>query len=115
MRPPKVPVIHEGKYNHIDLHRFYQRIYKNLRKNISFGNDGVTPDNIDGAWARILNSGPANTDFAVLHNLNRVPVAYDIKGKSLPTIVYTGATPWTKTNIYLRSSLANVELLIFVH
>lgn len=116
MRPPKVPVKTEkGNYNEIELHRFYQRLYKNLRRNISFGNDGATPDNIDGAWARVLDSGAANVDFPVIHNLKRVPVAYDVKGMSGAAIVYTGVTPWTNTKIYLRCNLAHIELLLFIH
>lgn len=56
----------------------------------------------------------ANTEFSVSHNLGRVPSQVELlvaegQGHNHVTI-RPSATPWTKTLIYLESSIATVTL-----
>lgn len=71
--------------------------------------------NMNGQWANVTASG-ANVEFAVPHNLNRIPSHYTYNADRA-TIVYqlpdTG-TAWTTTNIYLKSSVASAKLRIFI-
>ena len=56
----------------------------------------------------------ANTEFSVSHNLGRIPSQVELlvaeaQGVNHVTIRPSG-TAWTKTNIYLHSSVATVTL-----
>src|ERR1700732_2804493 len=73
---------------------------------ISFGN-GTSSDNISGNWASVPDTGLANTDFTVTHNLGRIPVGYLTMIASIATDIYTGSVLATKTTITLRSSDAH--------
>src|SRR5512146_1230763 len=71
--------------------------------------------NINGWWWQGTSPGTANTDFAVPHKLGRVPTGYDVKKINAPSHVYTGATSWTSTVIYLRTDQPSVTLTLFIH
>src|SRR5215469_16124357 len=72
--------------------------------NISFG-DGTKIDNINGTWISVTTPGSANTDFAVSHNLNRLPVGYLPMSKSAACDVYTGSVAATNTALTLRATV----------
>jgi hypothetical protein len=80
---------------------------------ISFG-DGVHTDNISGVWASVPDTGLANTDFVVTHNLGRIPVGYLTMTASIATDIYTGSVAATKTQITLRSSASHASILLFI-
>lgn len=103
-----------------DLSRFarmLQTLWQNLafvlKGQISFG-DGTHVDNISGAWASVPNTGAANTDFTITHNLGRIPVGYLTMTASIATDIYTGSVAATKTQITLRSSAANANITLFI-
>jgi hypothetical protein len=97
--------------------RMLQNLWQNLafvvNGQIGFG-DGTHPDNINGVWASVADTGNANTDFTVVHNLQRVPVGYLVMTASIATDVYTGSVAATKTNLTLRSSAAHAALSLFI-
>lgn len=96
--------------------RFAEDLYKLTNRNISFGRNVNSEDqNIDGKMVQVSNTGPATTDFAVVHNLNRVPMFYDIKSKSAAGDIYKGTTPWTKTTAYFQSTTADLNVIFFIH
>lgn len=80
---------------------------------ISFG-DGVKTDNISGVWASVADTGVANTDFTITHNLGRIPVGYLTMTASKATDIYTGSVASTTTQITLRSSAANAAVSLFI-
>lgn len=72
--------------------------------------------NMNGQWANVTAPGVANTEFAIPHNLNRVPSFYfynsDVAAK-LYQLPNTG-TAWTSTNIYVKCDTASAKLRVFV-
>lgn len=96
---------------------FIEDLYKLINgRNISFGRNVNSGDqNIEGRMVEIANTGAANTQFTVNHNLGYVPSFYDVKYMSLATNIYDGGTAWTDTQIFLKSSTANVRIRIFIH
>lgn len=100
-----------------NIRRYDEDLYKLINgRKISFGQQVNSGDqNIDGQMVEIADTGLANTQFSVVHNLGRVPLFYDIKYMSLATSVFDSGTTWTTTQIFLKSSTAHVKLRIFVH
>jgi hypothetical protein len=95
---------------------FADKLYQLFSRNISFGHGVDTGDqNIDGKMVNVPNIGPATTDFAVVHNLGRVPLFYDIKSKNAAGDIYKGTTPWTTTTAYFQSTVANLNVTFFIH
>jgi hypothetical protein len=97
--------------------------YKALRGNISFGKQGfnkqsvnlnLVTDNIDGNFDVISDTGLADTQFTVTHNLNRQPIGYFVIRQSKAGSFYDSGTAWTTTQIFLKCSGANVAATIFV-
>lgn len=85
--------------------------------NISFGDtsDNLAPSqNIEGWYASVTSPGVANTEFAVPHQLGRVPIGFLVFSKSNTGVVYKGATAWTSSNIYLKDSGISDVLLLFI-
>lgn len=95
------------------LRRIYERLARVVNGQISFG-DGVNADNIDGVWASATTPGVANTDFVITHNLGRVPVGYIPVTKSATTDIYTGSVAATATQLTLKSTGTNVDVVFFI-
>ena len=96
--------------------RVWEDVYKLTNRNISFGTQVNGQDqNIAGAMVEIANTGAANTQFTVTHNLGRVPLFYDVKYLNVAGTIYDSGTVWTATSIYLKCSIANAKLRVFVH
>jgi len=58
----------------------------------------------------------ANTEFAVTHNLNRVPTGFHVvrTGMSGLSLIDSG-TAWTKTQIFLKSNQANPVAVLQIY
>lgn len=95
------------------LRSVYQNLADLINGHIGFG-DGTKADNIDGSWINVVAPVGANTDFAVNHNLNRLPVGYLVMEKDRACDVYTGSVVATKTALTLRASVASAVLRLFV-
>lgn len=95
------------------LRRIYERLARVVNGQISFG-DGINADNIDGVWVSVTTPGVANTDFTITHNLSRVPVGYLPVTKSAATDIYTGSVAATATQLTLRATGTNVDVLFFI-
>jgi hypothetical protein len=92
-------------------------MYKALRGRISYGGltqNGLQTDNIDGAYGTTSNSGAANTEFVVTHNLNRVPVGFHVIRQNGAGSFYDSGTTWTATQIFLKCSAANLSATFFI-
>jgi len=98
-------------------------VYKALRGNISYGHQGfnknnitlgLVTDNIDGNFDAVSDTGVADTQFIVTHNLNRVPIGFHVVRQSLAGSFYDSGTAWTDTQIFLKCSTANVAATFFV-
>lgn len=87
-----------------------------LSGNISFGVDNLDQSkNVLGFHAiGIVTPVAPNTDFAVPYVLPFLPTRYWIVSISANANIYTGVTPWTSTEIFLRCSVASVTLSLFI-
>src|SRR6267143_3274144 len=95
------------------LRSVYQNLVKVINGNLGFG-DGTLADNVDGAWINVVAPVAPNTDFTVIHNLNRLPVGYWPMQKDRACDVYTGGVAATKTQLTLRATVASAVLRLFV-
>jgi hypothetical protein len=95
------------------LRKLYEQLVRIVNGQLSFGN-GTTPDNMAGAWAAVADTGLANTDFTITHNLLRVPVGFIVMNQTLAGVIYKGSVAWTDTQITLRCSVAHDNILIFI-
>jgi len=83
--------------------------------NVSFGvtNDNKSADrNIDCSKASGVSAG-ANVEFAVTHTLGRIPLTFfghtDNGG-----VLYKSSTAWTKTQIFLKSTVGAANYQVFI-
>ena len=120
-RPPQ--------YDHLEspiflgLNRTYN-IAKAVNGGLDFGDSsqvnttaGTTyTGNMNGQWANVAAPATPNTEFAIPHNLNRIPSFYFYNTDIAATVYQlpnTG-TAWTTTNIYVKCSVASANLRIFI-
>ncbi len=100
----------------LNLKRWHEDLFKIFNRNISFGQSIDGQDqNIDGRMVDIPTTGVINTQFVVTHNLGRIPLFYDVKYTNLACSVYDSGTQWTKTQIFLKCSIANAHIRLFIH
>jgi|SRR5579864_4835708 len=73
--------------------------------------------NMKGQWVNVTAPAVANTEFSIPHSLGYVPSHLPVINKDRACDVYqlpnTG-TPWTATHIFVKCSVANAVLRIFV-
>jgi hypothetical protein len=93
--------------------RVWQLLAQVINGNVSFGN-GTASDNVSGVWATAADTGLANTDFTITHNLGRIPVGYLIMTSNIATDIYTGSVAATTTQITLRSSASHAAITLFI-
>lgn len=113
MKPLRRPMLMTptGIYNAI---RNHGRV---LHQQVSFGAlPGTNKEfdrNIQCSKAAGTTPGVANTEFAVNHSLNRVPVTFfghtDNGG-----VIYKSTTPWTKTQIFLKCTTASANFGVVI-
>ena len=74
--------------------------------------------NLFAVEVTVANTGTADTDFAVAHNLGTTEIFYipKINGTTLAasTTFYRGTTPWTTNIAYLRSKVASLNVTFLV-
>jgi hypothetical protein len=85
--------------------------------NISFG---TTTSNTDEemnmqCW-KSTGTSPAgpNTEFAVSHNLGRIPIGFMVASTNKAGHLYKSTTAWTATNIYLKADVASLAYTIVI-
>lgn len=86
--------------------------------NISFGEVTDNKDlsqNIEGWYATATSPGVADTEFAVPHQLGRIPIGFFVLTRTKGGVVYKSlVTPWSTNNIYLKDSSVTDVLLLFI-
>ena len=97
----------------------YQQVLDRLHDIVNGGIDlgGVgNPGNVGNTHISLNVVVGANTQFAVTHNLNRVPTGFHVvrTGMSGLSLIDSGTT-WTKTQMFLKSNLANPVAVIQVY
>lgn len=62
----------------------------------------------------VANTGNANTEFSVDHNLNRTPTGFILTKSDKACSIYDSGTSWTTSTIYLKCNVANAAITITV-
>lgn len=114
------PISYEKENNHA---QFFIDTAKQINGGLQIGTivdptvdpSGISPVNIQGKWAKATTPAGANTEFAVTHNLNYIPLGYDVKRIDKAAIIYDGTTAWTITQIFLKCNVATVAVTLFIH
>ena len=102
-----------------EMFRFHQDTEKTINGGISFGMPvaGIANvgQNIDGVWLVVADTGNANTEFSVIHNLNRIPVGFDVKRINASANIFDSGTSPTKTKMFFKCNVAHVAVTLFIH
>lgn len=71
--------------------------------------------NMGGQWRNVVTPG-ANVEFAIPHDLGRVPsfYLYNLEKNGVVYQLPDTGTAWTTTNIYVKCSVATSKLRIFI-
>jgi len=72
--------------------------------------------NMNGQWKNVTAPVSPNTEFAIPHNLNRIPSHYFViadRAAHVYQFANTG-TAWTTNNIYVKCDTASANLRLFI-
>lgn len=91
-------------------------LFSCLQGRVRFGaaTSGNRGENIDGQWYTVSDTGTINTEFSFTHNLGTVPTGYLITKINKAGAIYESGTTWTSTTIYLKCSVANATVTLFL-
>jgi hypothetical protein len=111
MKPLRRPLAMtpQGQYN---MMRNHGRV---LAQQVSFGATTSNKEfdrNIQCSKATGTTPGVAGTQFAVNHNLGRIPVTFF--GDTTAGVLNRGGTAWTKTQIFLTCTAATAAFVIVI-
>lgn len=94
-----------------DLKRFSKQILSDIFDTVNGGLEFKS-----NIWSDIQDVVfvSANAETQVPHSLQKVPTGYVLVGSNVAATLYNGASTWTKTHIYLKSSaVVSARVLIF--
>lgn len=78
------------------------------------GGDGEFGENMSGQFQVVADSGTANTEFSVSHNLGVIPIGFLVTLINKGGVVYTSGTTWTTSTVYFKCTTANTALTVFL-
>jgi len=85
-----------------------------MNQGISYG-DGVRSLHMAGVFAKIADSGLANTPFTVNHTLGRIPIGFHVMRKTSAGEIFDSGVAWTNKTISIVSPTAHVlNILLFI-
>lgn len=73
------------------------------------------PGNTDTAHVNVAAPAGANTEFAVTHNLNRIPVGYRVAARNNAGNVYNSTTAWTVSQIFLKCDTSGTQFTLEIY
>ena len=95
-----------------DLEKALDKFFSELRAIL---NNGIRPgDNLDAQTVSVTTHATPDTEIAVAHTLKRVPTGYIVLGRDKAGLIYTGATAFSASSIYLKSNVASVTATILI-
>lgn len=95
------------------LRKLYEQAARIINGQLSFG-PGTGFDNIAGTWANVADTGAADTNFSITHNLGYIPNGWILMNQSIAGVLYKGSVAWTKTTISLKCNVAHDNVTIFI-
>ena len=115
-------VIRDGKVTEevaLVLSTRLRDLVRKVNRRISFGDgvDGYRAGNLDAQYVDVATTpGVADTEFTVVHGLQRVPVGYIVVRKDKACDVYDSSIgSWTDSLMFLKCTVATatVKLIVF--
>lgn len=116
MKPVR-PIYDKSNSNH---ERVQDRVHEILNGNIDLGaisgliGGTESPGNINAKHVQVV-SGLANVDFAVVHNLNRIPTGFAVVNKDQQADIWRGNAAWNTNSIFLRSNAPTVTMTLLIY
>lgn len=95
------------------LRKLYEQLARIVNGQISFG-PGTGFDNIAGVWASVADTGLADTNFSITHNLGYIPSGWILMNQSIAGVLYKGSVAWTTTTMSLKCNVAHDNVAIFI-
>lgn len=71
-------------------------------------------DNMDAAVVSFTSSATPDTEEAIAHTLGRIPTYFQVGDINKAGIVYRGPTTFTKTHVYLKTSVASAAVKVIL-
>ncbi|MBI4397041.1 MAG: hypothetical protein HY548_08105 [Elusimicrobia bacterium] len=96
----------------LDLMKALNELNLNLE---SILNGGIRfQDNVDCKTISFTSSGTPDAENTVTHALGKIPTGFIVANLDKAAIVYSSASAWTASNIYLKVNAASVAVKIIV-
>lgn len=98
------------------LDRNLNKVFQCLQGRVRFGDatDGERGENISGEWQIVADTGAIDTEFSIIHTLGVAPVGFLVVKINKGGVIYDSGTAWTSTTIYLKASVANATVSLFL-
>lgn len=71
-------------------------------------------DNFDCAFVSFTSNAAPDTEDTVAHDLGRVPAYFAVVSLNKGAVVYKGPTAFTKTNVYVKTSVASTDVILML-
>lgn len=98
--------------NELETTRALQELMTNLKTIL---NGGILfSDNFDMDMTEFTADAVADAENTIAHGLGKIPSGYIVYYQDAAGSLYDSGTSWTSTNIYLKSSVADVTYKILV-
>lgn len=88
----------------------------NGRVSMGDGTDNSRAGNLDAAYSQETLTPGANVEFPLKHNLERVPIGFDVIQRDKAAIVYDSRKgSWTASTMFLKCSVAATTIRLRVY
>lgn len=120
MKPQTTDRVKQSQY---DIYRVLDHTAKVLSGNIWFGEIAksssttatiAAKDNLDGVLCAVVTPNVADTEFNILHSLNRIPTGFLTCYLDKAAIIYDSGTAWTAAKIFLKCNAVSASVKVFV-
>lgn len=102
----QVPIATQGTME--GVLRAIKDIKQVLLGRVTFG------DNISIRTVDITTSITVGDDIAVPHNLDHIPTGFIAYGVDMPAHIYKSSTPWTQSQIFVKSDTSPLTFQIII-
>jgi hypothetical protein len=74
----------------------------------------ILDNGIDKRVFADVTSGSADAEFTIEHGAGTIPLGYIVISQDKPGIIYSSATPWDESHIFLKSTVSGVVLRVLI-
>lgn len=96
------------------IERLFTEIIAVLNGRVSLGDLTIGSANIEGTPVKVADTGTADVEFTINHDLGRVPILYLYNISKTGYVYDSQRNLWTTSTLRLKCSAANAVLTLFV-